>query len=142
MIKAVVFMDGELWHYLGISDSLKELQNPLTRLLYVDAKYGYTDNQEYIQYIIESEDYKRFEVIIITNSLTVFNNSRLKEIVSDDKLLKNYYIIDKDYILKDVNNLTSKELHTSHNLEKLYINNGFEKLEMRVLEKLIDKIQK
>ena len=142
MIKAVVFMDGELWHYLGISDSLKELQNPLTRLLYVDAKYGYTDNQEYIQYIIESEDYKRFEVIIITNSLTVFNNSRLKEIVSDDKLLKNYYIIDKDYILKDVNNLTSKELHTSHNLEKLYINNGFEKLEMGVLEKLIDKIQK
>lgn len=47
MIKSVVFIDGELRHCLDISKALEEFQNSLTRLLYIDVKYGYTDTQEY-----------------------------------------------------------------------------------------------
>lgn len=61
-----------------ISKALEEFQNSLTRLLYIDAKYGYTDTQEYIEEILEVDEYKKFEVIII-NSLIVFNDNELKE---------------------------------------------------------------
>lgn len=129
MIKAVVFLDDTLNHYLSISNALEKVQTPLTRFIYIDAQYGYTNTQECIQSILEDETYKKLEVIVITNSLIVFNDSRLKEAVCDGILLKNYFILDhRNYELRRVEDLTKKELHTEHNLEKLYINNGFEKL--------------
>ena len=127
MIKAVVFVDGELRHCLDISRALEELQNPFTRLLYVDAKYGYTDTQEYIEEILEDEEYKKFENIIITNSLIVFNDYRLKKELCKDDLIENYYIIDEDNCLRDLKYLTNKKLYKYQNLEEMYIQNKFNK---------------
>ena len=129
MIKAVVFLDGDLNHYLAISNALEKLQTDSTRLIYIDAKYGYRDTQESIRDVLEDKTYEKLEVIIITNSLIVFNNSSLKDSVCNSNLIKNYYILDyRNFHLRDICELTDKELHKSHNLQQLYINNGFEKL--------------
>lgn len=126
MIKAVVFVDGALNHYLPISQALEDLQSSATHLLPIDAKYGYSDTQEGIEEALAMS----YEVIIITNSLLVFDDYRLKDAVCGEEniLMKNYFIFDKNQQLRDINDLTDRELHKAHSLEKLYINKGFEKL--------------
>ena len=126
MIKALVFVDGELRHCLNISNALERLQNPLTRLLYIDAKYGYTDTQEYIQEILEDESYKKWDNIIITNSLIVLNDYRLKKEICKEDLIENYYIIDKEEKLKNLKDLTDKKLYKYQNLEEMYIKKSFD----------------
>lgn len=125
MIKAVVFVDGELRHCLNITNSLEKFQNPLTRFLYIDAKYGYTDTQEYIEEILEDDEYKKFEIIIITNSLIVFNDSELKEEVCSNSLLEGYYIIDKNNKLIDLRYISETPIPKYQNLEEMYIHNLF-----------------
>ena len=124
MIKAVVYIDNKI-----DDNCLKCLYGLATAFVFADAGKGYSAClSEINDFIISGED-----VAIVTNSLEIYNDSRLKELVSTFKthsnLLNNYYLIDKKGILRSLQSLTDKELHTYHNLEKMYINKAFEKLE-------------
>mgnify|MGYP004533797613 CR=1 FL=1 len=123
MIKAVVFVDDTLNQYYRIYKALEKIMSSKCMLEYIDAKYGYSSNQEDIDTVLRCD----YDAIVITNSLIVFNDSRLKVAVSENMVLKNYYIVDREnYELKSVDELTHKEVRVTHNLESMYINNAFE----------------
>ena len=127
MIKAVVFVDGVI-KYIPVQDSYGVFDPvnvdgkvmPVSTLP-IDAKYGYSDTQESIEEALKLN----YPIVIVTNSLNVFNDFRLKSAVSDCALLKNYYILDKNYELVDITELTDKELWNYHNLENMYTCNCF-----------------
>lgn len=113
MIKAVVFVDDTLNQYYHIYKALEKIMYSKCMLEYIDAKYGYSSNQEDIYTALRCD----YDAIVITNSLIVFNDSRLKVAVSENMVLKNYYIVDREnYELKSVDELTHKEVHVTHNL--------------------------
>lgn len=129
MIKAVIFVDGQIDIWCNNAIRATITGDDADRVLLMDAAYGYSANKHYIDEVLK---YNK-EIVIITNSLIVYNDNRLKEATSasdtNSLLLNNYYLIDRNEVLRSLQDLTDKELHISHNLEKMYINNGFEKLE-------------
>lgn len=129
MIKAVIFVDGQIDIWCNNAIRATITGDDADRVLLMDAAYGYSANKHYIDEVLK---YNK-EIVIITNSLIVYNDNRLKEATSasdtNSLLLNNYYLIDRNEVLRSLQDLTDKELHISHDLEKMYINNGFEKLE-------------
>lgn len=129
MIKAVIYIDGQI--DIWCNDAIRAIitGDDADKVIFVDAAYGYYANKHYVDEIVKFNK----DVIVITNSLIVYNDSHLKKFASTSEtnstLLNNYYLIDRKSNLRSLQDLTDKELHISHNLEKLYINNGFEKLE-------------
>lgn len=127
MIKAVVYVDGPVefgCHYR----QLDCLEFDSTICFYIDAGKGYSECMSMLKDCILSST----KVVVVTNSLEVFNNSSLKESVTlqgGSSALNSFYLIDRKGRLRTLQDLTDKELHTYHNLQKLYVNNGFEKLE-------------
>lgn len=129
MIKAVIFVDGQIDIWCNNAIRAIITGDDADKVLFMDAAYGYSANKHYIDEVLK---YNK-EIVIITNSLIVYNDNRLKEATSasdtNSLLLNNYYLIDRNEVLRSLQDLTDKELHISHDLEKMYINNGFEKLE-------------
>lgn len=126
MIKAVVYVDNRIDNNYSY---LKCLYGLATAFVFADAGEGYSACLSKVnEFIISGAD-----VAIITNSLEIYNDGRLKELVSTSatysRLLTNYYLVDKKGVLRPLQSLTDCELHTYHNLEKMYINKAFEKLE-------------
>lgn len=124
MIKAVIYIDNK------IDDKrLKCLYGLATVFVYANAGESYSTYMSKVSDFINSD----VDIAIITNSLEIYNDGRLKELVSASmtysNLLTNYYLIDKKGVLRSLQSLTDCKLHTYHNLEKMYINKAFEKLE-------------
>lgn len=78
-----------------------------------------------IEEILEADEYKKFEVIIITNSLIVFNDNELKEEICSNSLLEDYYIIDKNNQLIDLRYISEIPIPKYQNLEEMYTHNLF-----------------
>lgn len=127
MIKAVVFVDGPVefgCHYR----QLNHLEFDSAVCFYIDAGKGYSECMSLLKDCL----FNSAEMVVVTNSLEVFNDSSLKESVTlqgNSSALNRFYLIDREGKLRNLQDLTDKELHTYHNLQKLYVNNGFEKLE-------------
>ena len=127
MIKAIIYYDGslnaDLCGYLQASECVSDLF-PGDRLTCISGEYGYTSNMGTIQLCASfPTDY-----VIFTNSLFVFNADVVKEQCSNaDGGLTDFYIL-HDGKIDNINLLTDKWLSKTHNLEKIIINGGLEKL--------------
>ena len=127
MIKAIIYYDGaldaNLCDYLR-TDEYISYCFPEFELYYIDGEYGYTSNMEAVQWCASlPTDY-----IIFTNSLFAFNADIVKEQCSNaDGGLADFYIFCHGGV-ENINSLTDKRLTKTHNLEKVIINGGLEKL--------------
>lgn len=127
MIKAIIYYDGaldaNLCDYLR-TDEYISYCFPEFELYYIDGEYGYTSNMEAVQRCASlPTDY-----IIFTNSLFAFNADVVKEQCSNaDCGLADFYIFCHGGV-ENINSLTDKRLTKTHNLEKVIINGGLEKL--------------
>lgn len=132
MIKAVVYVDDLICPQYEINVGI--WQNSAHNKFYgqveiIDAKYGYTQNMEMVSYLCSC----RKDIIVLTNSLEVFNAGDIKVLINKKNLLKDYYIMKNDRII-NICDLTDKEIKCSHNLAKLYTNDGFEYFEEKFYE--------
>lgn len=127
MIKAIIYYDGaldaNLCDYLRANEYVSDLF-PEYESFYVSGEYGYTSNMEAVQWCASlPTDY-----VIFTNSLFAFNADVVKEQCSNaDGGLADFYILHNGSI-DNINALTDKWLSKTHNLEKIVINGGLEKL--------------
>ena len=127
MIKAIIYYDGKLdanlCDYLR-TDEYISYCFPEYKLYYIDGEYGYTSSMEAVEWCASLPT----NYIIYTNSLHVFNSDIVKEQCSNaDGGLTDFYIFCHGGV-ENINSLTDRELRKVHNLEKLYINKGLEKL--------------
>lgn len=86
----------------------------------VDAKYGYTQNVEKLDKILEEFP----EAVIYTNSLVALNN---KYCWNDDLETPDLYIREGwglDFMRVD--ELTERQIKQAHNLMKMYMNGEFD----------------
>lgn len=132
MIEAIVYYDGCLKN-ITLTNSLaiwanKEKKVETFTAIFIDASYGYKQNQNQLSSSLEnSKEQENVFEVIVTNSLIVYNDLQLKETVSNSPILTNYYIFDQ-YGIHSLQDFTDRELRVAHNLEKMYINGAFEKL--------------
>lgn len=134
MVAAVIFVDGILSVDTAIEYKwLEKINCADCYIRTINAYYGYSDNE----YLVDRLSDFITPIVVLTNSLLVYNNSKLKESV--DSIRRDYYIVDKYNNVRRLQDCTDKDLRICHNLEKSYINNGFEKLEK--VERPVDKIQ-
>lgn len=127
MIKAIIYYDGQLndnlCDYLR-TDEYISYCFPEYELYYIDGEYGYTSVMEGVEWCASLPT----NYIVYTNSLHAFNSDIAKEQCSDaNGDLANFYIFCRGSV-ENINSLTDKRLTKKHNLEKIIINNGLEKL--------------
>ena len=128
MIKAIIYYDrslnSDLFGYLQASECVPDLF-PEYELTYISGEYGYTNNMEAVQLCASFQT----NYVILTNSLSVFNADVVKEQCSNaDGGVADFYIL-HDGKIDNINALTDKWLSKTHNLEKIIINGGLEKLQ-------------
>lgn len=127
MIKAIIYYDGQLdanlCDYLRADEYISYFF-PECEFFYVDGEYGYTSNMEAVQWCASLPT----NYVVYTNSLHVFNADVVKEQCSDvNGDLADFYIFCHGGVV-NINELTDKRLTKTHNLEKIIINKGLEKL--------------
>ena len=91
----------------------------ITKHIEIDAGIGYSNCHRKLLYI---KDKFPFNTKVYTNSLDAFSNFWCWD---DEKKTPMIYIRDKNNEWKLIQELTDKELHEVHNLEKLYVNGAF-----------------
>lgn len=132
MIKAVVYVDDQICPQYAVNVGI--WQNSARNKFYgqveiIDAKYGYTQNMAMVSLLCSC----RKGIIVLTNSLEVFNAGDIKVLTNKRNLLKDYYIMKNDRII-NICDLTNKEIKCANNLAKLYTNDGFEYFEEKFYE--------
>ena len=89
------------------------------RFFSVDAGMGYGTCRKRLRYI---KDNYSFDTTVYTNSLDAFSNFWCWD---NEKKTPMIYIRDEHGQWKLICEMTDKELHMAHNLEKMYVNGAF-----------------
>lgn len=112
----VYFEDGPLTR--GYSDKIVN-----TECFTIDAGLGYSNCHRFLTYV---KKYYPFNRKIYTNFLGALSNSWCWD---EEKKMPMIYIRNGNGDWTHIVNMTDKELHKVHNLEKLYINGAFRDIE-------------
>ena len=105
-------------------DTLSDIIN-MPKCLHIDAGLGYSHCIKLLEYF---KKYYPFNTEIYTNFLGAFSNSWCWD---EEKKMPMIYIRNEYGDWTNITNMTDKELHKAHNLEKLYVNGAFKEIPIK-----------